>query len=87
MIGSIIVWLIVGAIAGGVASLIVPGRTPGGAIGAVLVGIGGGIVGGLVLDLLGVSSNLSWIGALIVAILGAVAILYAMRAMSNRSRV
>jgi len=86
MIGSLIVWIIIGAIAGGVASLIVPGRTPGGAIGAVLVGIGGGIIGGLVLDLLDVGSNLSWIGALLVAIVGAVAILYVMRSMGTRQR-
>ena len=85
MLGTIIVWLIIGAIAGGVASLIVPGRTPGGAIGAVLVGIAGGIIGGLVLDLLGVDSNLSWIGALIVAIIGAVAILFIMKKMSGDS--
>jgi len=85
MIGTLIVWLIVGAIAGGVASLIVPGRTPGGAIGAVLVGIAGGILGGLVLDLLDVSSNLSWIGSLVVAIIGAVAVLFIMRKMNAGS--
>jgi len=69
--------------------LIVPGRTPGGAIGAVVVGIVGGLIGGWVLDALDVNNNLTWIGALIVAILGAVAILYALRATGagNRSRV
>ncbi len=80
MLGTILVWLVIGAIAGGVASLIVPGRTPGGAIGAVLAGIAGGLLGGFVLDLLDVSTNRSWIGALIVAILGAVAVLFALRA-------
>ena len=83
--GTFIVWLIVGAIAGGVASLIVPGRTPGGAIGAVLVGIAGGILGGLVLDLLGADSDLSWIGSLIVAIIGAVVVLTVMRKMNGGS--
>jgi len=77
--GTLIVWLIVGAIAGGVASLIVPGRTPGGAIGAVVVGIVGGIVGGLILDALDVNDNLTWLGALVVAIVGATAILFIVR--------
>ncbi len=80
---ELIVWLIVGLIAGGIASLIVPGRTPGGAIGALIAGIVGGIIGGWVLDLLGVGSNLNWLGSLVVAILGAVAILYAVRKMQT----
>jgi uncharacterized membrane protein YeaQ/YmgE (transglycosylase-associated protein family) len=83
--GVLIVWLIVGAIAGGVASLVVPGRTPGGAIGAVAVGILGGILGGFVLDALDVNDNLTWIGSLVVAILGAVVILYALRSADRRS--
>ena len=77
--GGFIAWIIVGAIAGGVASLIVPGRTPGGAIGALVVGIVGGILGGLVLDLLGAGDNLNWLGSLVVAIAGAVAVLYVLR--------
>lgn len=81
--GTLIVWLIVGAIAGGVASLIVPGRTPGGAIGAVVVGILGGLLGGWVLDALDVNDNLTWLGSLIVAIIGAVVILYALRKVDN----
>ena len=82
--GTVIVWLIVGLIAGGVASLIVPGRTPGGTIGAIIVGILGGLLGGWILDALDVSSNLSWLGSLVVAVVGAVIILYAMRAMTGR---
>ncbi len=77
--GTLIVWLIVGAIAGGVASLIVPGRTPGGAVGAVVVGIVGGLLGGWILDALDVNDNLTWIGSLVVAVLGATAILFALR--------
>jgi len=83
--GVLIVWLIVGAIAGGVASLIVPGRTPGGALGAIVVGIIGGILGGWILDALDVNDNLTWLGSLVVAILGATAILYALRSVDDRS--
>lgn len=63
--------------------MIVPGRTPGGAIGALIAGIVGGILDGWVRNLLGVGRNLSWLGSLVVAILGAVAILYAVLKMQT----
>jgi len=84
--GDVIVWLIIGAVAGGIASLIVPGRTPGGAISAVVVGIIGGLLGGWILDALDLFEGGSFVGAIIVAILGAVGILYAMRASGGGSR-
>nr|MDQ3044522.1 GlsB/YeaQ/YmgE family stress response membrane protein [Chloroflexota bacterium] len=84
---EILVWLIIGLIAGGIASMIVPGRTSAGAIGAIVVGILGGLLGGWILDVLDVDNSLSWIGALIVATIGAVIILYALRAMDGRKRV
>jgi len=83
--GTIIGWLSVGAIAGGMASLIVPGRTPGGAIGAVIVGIIGGFLGGFLLSLFFGRGPASFIGSLIVAISGAVIVLYALRAAQSRS--
>ncbi|HEV2107207.1 MAG TPA: GlsB/YeaQ/YmgE family stress response membrane protein [Thermomicrobiales bacterium] len=79
-IGSIVVWLLVGLIAGGIASLIVPGRTPGGAIGALLVGVLGGLLGGWILDVLDVAFGYTLLGSLIVATIGAVIILYVLRA-------
>jgi uncharacterized membrane protein YeaQ/YmgE (transglycosylase-associated protein family) len=82
--GTVIVWLLVGLVAGAIASAIVPGRTPGGTIGAIVVGILGGLLGGWILDALDVSNNLSWIGSLVVAIVGAVVILYALRAVGDR---
>jgi uncharacterized membrane protein YeaQ/YmgE (transglycosylase-associated protein family) len=86
--GTIIGWLIIGAIAGGIASLIVPGRTPGGAIGAIIIGILGGWLGGWLVSLFTRNNGpVTFIGSLIVAIIGAVIILYAIRAMSSRSRV
>ncbi len=42
------------------------------------------MLGGWLLDLLGVGTNLSWIGSLVVAVVGAVIILYALRAMEQR---
>ena len=84
--GALIAWLLIGLVAGGIASWIVPGRTPGGMLGALVVGVLGGVVGGLVLDLLGVGDDLNWIGSLVVAVAGAVAILYALRARNQRGR-
>jgi len=75
----IIIWLVVGLVAGLIASAIVPGRTPGGIIGAIIVGLVGGLLGGWILDALDVNNNLTWIGSLIVAIVGAVIILMIMR--------
>ena len=82
--GAMILWLLVGLIAGAIASAIVPGRTPGGTIGAIIVGIVGGLAGGWLLDALDVNENLTWLGSLIVATVGAVIILYIMRATSDR---
>jgi len=82
--GTLIAWLIVGLIAGGIASLIVPGRTPGGAIGALVVGLVGGLLGGWLLDVLGVGSDLSWLGSLVVATIGAVIILHVLRRTQGR---
>jgi len=77
--GDIIIWLIIGLAAGAVASAIVPGRTPGGIVGALIVGLVGGLVGGWILDALDVKDSLTWIGSLVVAIIGAVIILMIMR--------
>ncbi len=58
-----------------------PGRTPGGAIGAIIVGI----IGGFLLSLAFGCGPASFLGSLIVAIIGAVSVLYAMRAVQSRS--
>jgi uncharacterized membrane protein YeaQ/YmgE (transglycosylase-associated protein family) len=76
---DIIIWLIIGAVAGAIASAIVPGRTPGGMVGAIIAGIVGGLLGGWILDALDVNENLTWIGSLVVAIIGAIIILMVMR--------
>jgi uncharacterized membrane protein YeaQ/YmgE (transglycosylase-associated protein family) len=77
--------IIVGFIVGGIASLIVPGRTPLGCIGVPLVGIAGGIIGGLLFDLIigPDDDELNWIGSFLVALLGAIGILYVFRIISR----
>jgi len=86
-VGTILGWLIIGAIAGGIASLIVPGRTPGGVFGAILVGILGGLLGGWLLSLVAGSGPVTFIGSLVVAIIGAALILFGLRAAGADSRV
>jgi uncharacterized membrane protein YeaQ/YmgE (transglycosylase-associated protein family) len=78
--------IIVGAIVGAIASLIVPGRTPLGCIGVVLVGIGGGLLGGLLFDaIIGPDDDeLNWIGSFLVALLGAIVILFVIRLFTRR---
>ena len=62
-------------------------RAPGGALGAVLVGIIGGLIGGWVMSLFAGRGPVTFLGSLIVAILGAVAILYGLRAAQGRTSV
>jgi uncharacterized membrane protein YeaQ/YmgE (transglycosylase-associated protein family) len=79
-IGSLLVWLLIGLVAGAIASIIVPGRTPGGAVGALATGLLGGFLGGWILDLLDIAFGYTLLGSLVVATLGAVIILYVLRA-------
>ena len=84
-LGTVVIWLIIGFVAGAVAGYIVPGRTPGGVVGTTVVGLIGGFVGGWILDALDVSAGYSWIGSLVVAILGAVIVRYVLRLADRRS--
>src|SRR6476660_98278 len=83
--GSIILWLIIGLIAGGIASMIVPGRTPFGWVGALIVGILGGWLGGWLFHSVFGWGKWGFLGSIIVAIIGAVIILYALRLFGERS--
>jgi uncharacterized membrane protein YeaQ/YmgE (transglycosylase-associated protein family) len=74
---DVIVWLVIGLAAGVLATFIVfraVPRNPWQWVGALLAGIIGGAVGGWVTDLLGLEAT-NWVGALVVALLGAVGIL------------
>ena len=74
---GIIGWIIVGFLAGALSGLVVGDRSPGGCLPNILIGILGGIVGGfLARELFGVEQVVGWIGAFIVAFIGAVLIRY-----------
>jgi uncharacterized membrane protein YeaQ/YmgE (transglycosylase-associated protein family) len=78
-------WIIVGAIAGWLASMVMHSRL--GLIGDIVVGIVGALVGGFLFNLIGVAGATGFnIWSVIVAFVGAVVLLGALRLLSgNRS--
>ena len=72
---GIIGWIIIGFLAGALSGLVVRDRTPGGCLANILIGILGGVVGGfLARQFFGTNEVYGWIGALVVAFVGAVII-------------
>jgi len=79
---GILGWIIIGLVAGAIAGFFVPGRERMGCIGTMLVGIAGGLIGGFLwVNLLGQDEASGWLGALVIAVLGAVLVLFGLRAM------
>jgi uncharacterized membrane protein YeaQ/YmgE (transglycosylase-associated protein family) len=78
-------WIIIGLIAGALAGFFVPGRERMGCIGTMLVGIVGGIIGGLLWEnVLGMGEASGWLGAIVIATLGSVIVLFVLRTMGGR---
>lgn len=78
-------WIIIGLLAGALAGFFVPGRERMGCIGTMLVGIVGGFIGGFLwVNVLGQSEASGWLGALIIATIGAMIVLFVLRGMSGR---
>jgi uncharacterized membrane protein YeaQ/YmgE (transglycosylase-associated protein family) len=86
---GILTWIILGAIAGAIGKLIMPGDDPGGFIITILLGIAGAIVGGFIATALGFGAVTGVnIWSIIIAILGAILLLFIYRlVMGRRSRV
>lgn len=75
-------WIIVGLLAGALAGFFVPGRERYGCLGTMLIGIAGGFLGGFLwVNLLNQDPASGWLGALVIATLGAVIVLLILRAM------
>ena len=89
MIGSIIAWLVLGIIAGAIAKLIMPGKQGGGIVMTIILGIIGAIVGGLIAMVIPglhqAGSTLS-IGSIVLAIIGALVVLFIYGALTKGSR-
>jgi uncharacterized membrane protein YeaQ/YmgE (transglycosylase-associated protein family) len=79
-------WIIIGLLAGAIAGFFVPGRERFGCLGTALIGIVGGLIGGwLWTGPLNQSPATGFLGALLIAILGSVLVLFVIRAMSSKS--
>lgn len=81
---GILTWIIFGLIAGVIAKLIMPGKDPGGFIITILLGVAGALVGGFIGSALGFGAVTGFnFGSLIVAILGAILLLWIYRVISK----
>jgi uncharacterized membrane protein YeaQ/YmgE (transglycosylase-associated protein family) len=83
MIGTIIVWIIIGLIAGALAKFILPGDDPGGIIVTILIGVAGAFVGGYLASLIGLGGG-GFIWTIIVATIGAILLLLLYRLLVGR---
>jgi uncharacterized membrane protein YeaQ/YmgE (transglycosylase-associated protein family) len=85
---GILSWIIVGLIAGFLAKYVVPGEGPGGILGDIIIGMIGALIGGWVFNMFGNAGatgiNL-W--SILVAFVGAVILLFILRAFSGRRAV
>jgi uncharacterized membrane protein YeaQ/YmgE (transglycosylase-associated protein family) len=78
-------WIIIGLLAGAIAGAFVPGRQRYGCLGTLLIGIAGGLIGGwLWVNVLGQDEASGWLGALVIATVGAALVILVLRAMSSR---
>jgi uncharacterized membrane protein YeaQ/YmgE (transglycosylase-associated protein family) len=82
---SILAWIIVGLIAGALARFAVPGEGPGGLIGDLIIGIVGAIIGGWLFNAFGhVGATGINLYSVLVAFIGAVILLFILRAFASR---
>ncbi|HEY3195302.1 MAG TPA: GlsB/YeaQ/YmgE family stress response membrane protein [Candidatus Dormibacteraeota bacterium] len=81
--GSWLAWIIVGLIAGAIAARVVAGRGFG-CIADIVVGVAGAIIGGFLLSsLFGMTGNVGFFGSIVVAFIGAAALLAVLKLVSG----
>ena len=81
-----LIWIILGLVAGVVAKFIMPGRDPGGFIVTIILGIVGALVGGFISVKLGFGDVTGFnIPSIIIAVLGAMLLLFLYRMVKSRS--
>lgn len=82
---DILTWIVLGLVAGLIAKFVMPGNDPGGLIVTIVVGIAGAVIGGFVASALGFGAvsgvNLR---SVIIAAIGAFALLFALRMLKRR---
>jgi uncharacterized membrane protein YeaQ/YmgE (transglycosylase-associated protein family) len=78
-------WIIIGLLAGAIAGALVPGRQRYGCLGTMLIGILGGMIGGwLWVNVLDLGEASGWLGALVIATLGAALVILVLRSIAGR---
>jgi uncharacterized membrane protein YeaQ/YmgE (transglycosylase-associated protein family) len=88
-VGAILSWLLFGLLAGAVARVVVPGRQALGCLGTIAVGMVGALFGGLIGEVVlgDEDGRFRWdLGPFLLAVLGAIVLLLALRALSGRRR-
>ena len=81
---SLIAWLVIGAVAGWLAGIVVKGGGFG-LIGDIVVGIVGAFIGGWGAGALHIHIGTGWISTIITAAIGAVLLLFILRAVRGRA--
>ncbi len=83
---SFISWIVIGALAGWIASLIVGTNRQQGCLVDIIVGIVGAFIGGFVFDLLDAGPRITGFNlpSLLVAVVGAVILLFIVKAIQKR---
>ena len=81
---SIVGWVVVGFTAGALSAAVVPGRAARGCLSTVLVGVLGGILGGFLARELAIGDPNGFLGAVVVAFVGAVIVRYLLEAVARR---
>ena len=83
---GILGWIIIGLLAGAIAGFFVPGRERYGCLGTMLIGIAGGLIGGFLwVNVLNQDEATGWLGALVIATIGAILVLFILRAMRRET--
>jgi len=77
-------WIVVGLIAGAISGALLGGKTARGCLPNVVVGIFGGVIGGWLVTAMGFGPTTGFIGAVVVAVLGALGIRLVLNAMESK---
>jgi uncharacterized membrane protein YeaQ/YmgE (transglycosylase-associated protein family) len=81
---DIIGWLILGLFAGGISGWFVGTRSVQGCLPTIVVGIIGAVIGGWIVHQMGFGQAQGFIAALVVAVLGSIAVRLVLRALETR---
>ena len=81
---GLIGWIVVGVIAGALSGYVVRDRTPSGCVANLVIGVVGGLAGGFIAqELLGLGQTVGFLGAVLVAFLGAIGVRFVLRSLAD----